>query len=288
MRFEPVLRFRYPTYYSMTTSLWPTEAQVATMRDVHIEAALRRIMPDLYFINASGAQRRSHLQLLARLSGEQLILDFQERPGTPLTELTICAYDDAEPGLLSKVCGTLAALRLNIQTAFIYTVQSPAANPSDDSESAPPHRWVVLDTLLLSEPYRGRTRALSRGTVQSVSDELTRILQGEVTVTQLLTQMHRRPYPPLHVHDIVATPGHPTGLTLRAEDHPGVLYRTTVGLASLGLNIQVAQINTNLGIVDDIFFVTGVNGEPLSATATQEIAPQLRAMLQSSNAPVEP
>lgn len=262
------------------------------MRDLQIETALRHVMPDLYFINASAAQRRLHLQLLSRLAGEQLILDFQERPGTPLTELTICAYDDAEPGLLSKVCGTLAALLLNIQTAFIYTVQAPAteAQPANDVAAASDNRWIVLDTLLLSEPYRGRTRALSNSTIQRVRDELTRILQGQMTVAQLLTRMHRRPYPPLHVYDISTTPSTPPApavITLRAEDHPGVLYRTTVGLAALELNIKVAQINTAGGIVDDIFFVTKVQDQPLSATETDEIAPQLRAILQASNAPTE-
>lgn len=266
----------------MTKSLLPTQAQVAAMQAAEIETALRLVMPDLYFINASAAQRRMHLQLLSRLAGEQLILDFQERPGTPLTELTICAYDDTEPGLLSKVCGTLAALRLNIQTAFIYTVLPQAA------ASASANCGIVLDTLLLSEPYRGRTRALSRSTIQRVRDELTRILQGQMTVPQLLTRLHRRPYPPLHVYDISTTPGNPPApavIKLQAEDHPGVLYRTTVGLAALELNIKVAQINTAEGIVDDIFFVTGANDQPLSAAETQEIAPQLRAILQASNAP---
>ncbi|MBV9864805.1 MAG: hypothetical protein JO316_05615 [Abitibacteriaceae bacterium] len=259
--------------------------EVDTMSDAATENALRRIMPDLYFVNAPVSQRRLHLQLLTRVPQENLILDFLPRPGTPLTELTICAYDDAEPGLLSKLCGTLAALSVHIQTAFIYTLQEQSL--IDQAHSDNSAREVVLDTLLLSESYFGRMRALTDKTVQRVRDELTRILGGQITVTQLLTRTHWRPYPPLHIYDISSQPGtaNQAVITLRAEDHPGVLYRTTAGLAALGLDIQVAQINTAESAIDDIFYVTKTSDTPFTEAEAQSIAPQLRSILQASSAP---
>ena len=88
-------------------------SSASSARRCDASAIMRSIMPDLYFINTPSTQMERHLALLRGLKGEQtcaISLDFHNTSGT-LTQLTVCAYDDAQPGLLAKVCGVLAAHR---------------------------------------------------------------------------------------------------------------------------------------------------------------------------------
>lgn len=291
------------------------------MSDSQITALLRRIMPDLYFINTPAAQRKRHLRLLAALRQNDVVLDFHRQSGARLTELTLCAHDDAEPGLLSKVCGALAALRIDVRTAFIYTVRDDGRLSrvlhNDVDGNAPPDardrnitstngddagtatdtrradaRWIALDTLLLSEPYRGHDRALSDKTVRQVRETLTEVVQGRKTVAQLLARSRRQAYAPVDIHELSVTKrtiGQPlqecAAITLRAADSAGLLSHTAAALSEMGLDIRVAQINTADGVADDIFFVTGAHGQTLSETAIEEIAPRLRAILEGGVPP---
>lgn len=245
---------------------------------------MRRIMPDLYFINTPSSQMERHFGLLRSLQrdGEKsdaISLDFHGTPGS-LTQLTICAYDDAEPGLLSKVCGALAAHRVSIHTAFVFTCGSHALDAALGrvvmAEEAP--RSIVLDTLFLSEPYAKRERALSAATISRVRLDITRVLRGETDVAALLA---RTPYTTVQNLEVTVTPdatGQMTLVTLRAPDIPGLLYRLTAALAALELNISVAQINTENGVSNDVFFVTR-HGCPLDEAACRDLPVRLTAKL---------
>lgn len=256
---------------------------------------MRRIMPDLYFINTPSTQMERHLGLLRNLKqdGEKsgaITLDFHGAPNT-LTQLTICSYDDAEPGLLSKVCGALAAHRVSIHTAFVFTSSSHALDAAlgrptvtTDKVTTDPvtkdaePRGIALDTLFLSEPYGKRERALSASTISKVRADITRVLRGETDVAALLA---RTPYPYLHNLDIAATPdatGQLTMVKLRSPDVAGLLYRLTAALAALELNISVAQINTENGVSNDVFFVTR-HGLPLDEAACRALPAELATRL---------
>src|SRR5688500_7644280 len=84
--------------------------------------ALRGRLPDLYFVNASSAQMEHHVSLLERIPQENHIIKFLQPPGTLLTELSLCAYDQARPGLFAKICGTLASLKVKVHTASVFTL----------------------------------------------------------------------------------------------------------------------------------------------------------------------
>lgn len=262
-----------------------SEAQIGAMSYADVTAVLRRIMPDLYFVNTPVTQMRLHLKLLTQLPGEGLVLDFQRLAGGPVTQFTVCAYDDAQPGLLAKVCGTLAALRVNIQTAFVYSLRLPKDEDqllSARSRRAPDGRRAVLDTLLVDEPYGRRQRALTNTTMRQVREELARVLGGELTVDQLLERKLRRPYPPLRLDQVSVRNNELRGQTvirLRGRDEPGVLYRTATALAALGLDIAVAQIDTADSAVEDIFYVTDANGQALPETELRALGRSLRLAL---------
>jgi UTP:GlnB (protein PII) uridylyltransferase len=255
-------------------------------------AMLRPVMPDFYFVNTPTAHMQRHLELLLQLQHGDVTLDFHRHPGARLTELTLCAFDEARPGLLAKVCGTLTALGIEVRTALIYTLQPPEPNPVQSDDPATPRRWVALDTLLLSDPYHGRERALTAKSIERARAALLRVIQGETSVAQLLTKMRRHLHTPVNIYDLAVvnrdmgpTLGVCTAISLRSADMTGLLYRTTGALAALELNIQVAQINSENGVAEDLFFVTDAQGAAWPDNDLEGLTTRLRSMLQSGTMP---
>jgi UTP:GlnB (protein PII) uridylyltransferase len=267
---------------------------ISTTNDIAEVGALRSTMPDLYFVNTTAAQMKRHIQLLRRLPQEKLILDFHRPVGTLLTELTLCAYDGYEPGLLAKVCGTLSALRVDIHTAFIYTARDVLHNQSLDDRSeirqdGKQPRWITFDSFLLTEPYHGHDGPLSADTMRRVRYELTRVLEGQVTAEHLLAKARHRTRPSITTCSIALNNGEMRGhtrITLRTETNPGVLYQMANALSTLDLSICIAQINTFEASTDDTFFVTDRKGQPVPEKELAAIGMRLRALLQDSAAPI--
>jgi UTP:GlnB (protein PII) uridylyltransferase len=242
--------------------------------DEVVHAFFRRFLPDFYFVNAPISRMKRHLELLRALPERPVIVDFFRPVGAHFTELTLCAHDDAQPGLLSKVAGALAALKINVHTAWIHTLSDPY-DPSSE-------RRVILDTLILSEPYFGRNRPLSSKTQAKVTAPLTQILEGD-SMAQMAMRALRRPHGPIQVYDLSAsTTGEGfTLIKLRAADDSGVLYRVTRALASLELDVAHAQINTFEKSIDDVFFVRNAQGGVLSESEAAQTLDSLRDRLEN-------
>ncbi|HEX9995609.1 MAG TPA: hypothetical protein VGB45_00575 [Abditibacterium sp.] len=244
--------------------------------DEVVHTFFRRFLPDFYFVNAPISRMRRHLALIRQLPQRPVIVDFHRPPGANFTELTLCAQDEAQPGLLSKVAGTLAALKINIHTAWIHTLTDP--HQSQDK------RRVVLDTLILSEPHFGRNRPLSAKTQARVSATLTEMLGGE-NVHKLMLRSLRSARGTLRISDLSASPTNDgfTLIKLRATDDHGVLYRITRALAVLGLDVAHAQINTFESEIDDVFFVRNLEGEALSEAQTAHVLERLLEVLRDDS-----
>ncbi len=259
---------------------------------------LRRVLPDIYFINTPEARSERHMELLHRLSsaGNGPLLEFHEVPGRPALECTLCAFDEAAPGLLAKLCGTMAALNLSVHTAFIYTLRLATPEPSAVREGAERSgslvlspvsevesgRAVALNTFLISESYFGHDRALTAKTQRKLQLELCRVLSGQASVKKLLSGS-RRSFAPLHIHELeIENRAHEaqTRILLRAGDSFGVLFRATSALAALNLDITAAQVSTREEAADDLFFITQ-NGAKLPDDALATTATSLRALLQN-------
>lgn len=244
--------------------------------DEVVHAFFRRFLPDFYFVNAPISRMKRHLELLRELPERPIIVDFFRPAGAHFTELTLCAHDDVQPGLLSRVAGTLAGHKINVHTAWIHTL----ADPHDPRSG----RRVILDTLILSEPYFRRNRPLSGKTQARVTSTLTQILRGE-SMTQIPMGGMRRSQGPLQVYDLSSSTtaeGH-TLIKLRAADDSGVLFRVTRALAALDLDVAHAQINTFEKAIDDVFFVRNSAGEALTEEQANHVLTNLRQHLQSDH-----
>ena len=75
-------------------------------------------------------------------------------------------------------------------------------------------------------------------------------------------------------------PPRTTLVELITEDRPGLLYQVSSALAELGLNIEVALIDTEGEKVIDVFYLTE-KGVPLAAASEKALAASLRRKLHS-------
>lgn len=228
------------------------------------ENDLRGRLPDLYFVNATSAQLEHHSSLLARLPQEKRIIEFMHPPGTFLTELALCAYDDERPGLLAKICGTLAALKVRVHTASVFTLRHDKA--------------IILDTLQISDAYLGHDRCLSAAKQNEIRAAMEKLLDGDLSVGQSL----KRPLwsRALQVQEIKVEDEpqkSQKAITIRTSKNALAVFLMAAAMASLGLDIQAAQIHQSEKQVQGVFFVTGNTRENLDY--------QLRFELQSNALP---
>src|SRR5205823_11909197 len=96
-----------------------------------------------------------HMGFVRRVREGQPVVDFHGERDATYTELTVCAYDDPQPGLLAKIAGVLAAAEVNVHGAQVVT-RSTARDR------------IALDTLLVD--FRGRQ--LSPGKRKEIAGNL--------------------------------------------------------------------------------------------------------------------
>ncbi|MGA2260702.1 MAG: hypothetical protein ABSH28_04610, partial [Acidobacteriota bacterium] len=144
---------------------------IARSGEPQSDEAVRRhcdSMPASYILNTPLDEIALHLKLLARLEAESVVLDLYNRPGDDYSELTVCAYDDPQPGMLAKITGVLYGCDADIQKAQVFTMHA--------------ERPVVLDTLWI----RSGGTQVSEARARRIRTTLQEILTGKRTVENLL------------------------------------------------------------------------------------------------------
>lgn len=248
------------------TNFYACEMPEDGAQDEQISAFFRRFLPDFYFVNTPLSRMRRQLQLLRVLPAQPLQIEFHCPPGAQFTELMLCAYDQAQPGLLAQVAGALSTLGVNVHTAWIHTL----CDPHSGDQGA---RNVVLNTLILSENYFRRARPLTKRSCEAIEAALRQIIAASTpSVAPTIT--------PMELHELSVTPaGRYALIKVSAPNDGGALHCVAGAIAQLGLDVAHAQINTFENTVADTFFVTDANGGPLPIESEASVADQLRALL---------
>ena len=212
-------------------------------------------LPAAYILNTPMPTMATHLKFLDQLPEEKLIIDFYPLQGQAFAEMTIVAYDDDKPGLLSKLCAVVHSMGAEILAAHVYTLVGNDLN-SKWMHNAPEYgRDVVLDRLHIVSGGRPLTTSQAAKLAATMRD----VLLGGVTVEELLKSSNRK----------MATSVVPTRISARndlSDEHavltvvsdnvPGLLFLVTRALASLQLDIHTAKVTTWGGQAEDAFYVT--------------------------------
>jgi [protein-PII] uridylyltransferase len=203
------------------------------------EAFLAR-MPARYLGSVAPEDALKHLRLLERLRKNGTLATLRAVEGD-VTQLVIAARD--RPGLLAILAGTLAAHRIDILAAEVYS--------SDQGEA--------LDIFRVQ--FAGAP--LDRARWSAASADLAKVLSGEESPQALLARRVRaspllaRPRPAVATK--VRIDPQATGATIvevTAEDRPGLLFLVASTLHALGLTISLAKVSTEANKAIDAFYVT--------------------------------
>jgi [protein-PII] uridylyltransferase len=235
-----------------------------------------------YLLAVRPIQMLDHLEHWRLVSeGSELSLQVRHHRRTDTaeagtTELTVICPD--RPGLLSLLAGTLAANRLQILSAQIFSVDlargaGKAAldilylQDSSGGASYAPERWDAVRTDLLA--------VLAAGDAESLVDARVR---G--------SRLPRRPKPTVETKVLVVGGASRTETVVDVfcQDHLGALYNIARAFAREGLTIRLAKISTVNDYIADGFYVADARTqEPIRDEARQKaIAEAVRRAIDAA------
>ena len=191
------------------------------------------------------------------------------------TKLTVVCPD--RPGLLATLAGTLAANRLLIQEAQVFSVERLAREAGVSFSGLPPayaydlmalgegpssRRRVAVDVLYVRDEHERLCDDPKRWA--QVKADLREVARGETTVVKLLERrrlesgLGDRHQPAVKTEVVVfnADRASETIIDVFGRDQLGILYRLAKALADEGLSISLAKISTQGHRVADGFYVT--------------------------------
>jgi len=218
------------------------------------ESTLARLCEDLpasYVLNTPLPTIAAHLQLLDQLPHEGLLIDFNDDERGLSTELTVVTCDDEQPGLLSKICGVMHAMGVEILTSQVHTLRGAGKRNDIGCGTGD----VVLDRLQLGV----NSRALSESKRARLATALRAVLCDGKNVEELLRESGKTATQSVVPDRISARndlSDEHTVITVVSENVPGLMYFLTRGLAQIGLDIHTAKITSWNGRAEDAFYVT--------------------------------
>lgn len=206
----------------------------------HVES-----MPATYILNTSLSEIALHVGFVRRARQGEPVIFFRDERDSTFTEITICTLDDPQPGLLAKIAGVFYAADLDVHSAQVFTRITP-----DTPEN------IAIDNFYVD--FRGRR--LTPGKRKEVSDNLTAVLTGQMTVADLLLKRRKSPEiggPVEHLnlrYDLSETY---TVIEVSCAEQRGMLYRVSGALSALGWDIHSARVSLFKGRSVANFYVTG-------------------------------
>ena len=172
------------------------------------------------------------------------------RPG--YSSITLITRD--RPGLFFRIAGSLSANRINILSAWSHTIGDDAVgtfhvNDIPEGPLDDPNRW------------------------EHFIQDFQAVIKGEADVDELIAARRQfrgfiggtfKPRFPLKIEIDNAASDRATIIEVYAHDRTGLLYDITRRLFSLGLDIILTKITTEIDQVADIFYVHDEHGSKIT------------------------
>ncbi len=221
----------------------------------YLEAAPSRYFLDFYpaVIGEHYVDLRNYLanEHKTGLEPGDLITKKQDNKRPGYSAITIIIQDRV--GLFFRIAGTLTSNRINILSAWTHSIDEVAVctfhvNDIPEGPVDDPQRW---------DHFR---------------EDLQKVLSGAVDVDDLVAARRKAkrfisgaaaPRFPMKVEVDNAASDRATIVEVYAHDRPGLLYDITRKLSSLGLNIVLTKITTEIDQAADIFYCQDKNGNKI-------------------------
>jgi len=189
------------------------------------------------------------------------VLYWRDLPECGYAELFVCAWD--RPGLFSDLTACITAAEMNIHSAEIFTRQDHIVIDSfkvtDMSTGLLPlerqkkkcctlMRKVINQKLDAEEVLRMRSRK-----TRNLEEDIGVYFKPRVEILNYESKVY-------------------TVVEVRCADHPGLLHQITKAFHQMGWNIGLAKVNTDRGMVWDVFYVTDSDGKKIEDASQIERA----------------
>ncbi|MFT3916086.1 MAG: [protein-PII] uridylyltransferase [Anaeromyxobacteraceae bacterium] len=236
-------------------------------------------MPARYFVTEPPAQAPAHQRLLHLGRGRAVVTAIRHRPERNQSEMTLVAAD--RPGLLATIAGVLAAHRIDIHHAEVFST------PEDPAHGVLAGR--ALDVFELRGPEETAVEALRW---RACRRDLVRVLSGEEPLDALMARrlkasaLPQKPLPRLATKVVVDNDSSRTHsvVDVFTTDRVGLLHTLSRTFFELGLSVDLARISTEGHRASDAFYVRTADGRRLEGELGAKVVESVRAALSRADA----
>jgi len=233
-----------------------------------------RAMPARYFLTVSPAQSPRHLRLLRLGTDRAVAAAIRHRPALGYSELALTARD--RPGLLATLAGVLAAHRIDIQHAEVFST------PED-----PDLGWLAGRALDVFELRGPEESIVGAARWRAARSDLARILSGQASLGELLSRRLRasslpqKPLPRVPTKVVIdnASARSHSVVDVFTADRVGLLHTLSQTFFDLGLTVDLARIVTEGHRAADAFYVRTADGRRLEGELAARVVEALQAAL---------
>lgn len=224
-------------------------------------------MPARYFFTESPAQAPRHLKLLRLGQRHPVAAAIRHHPADGYSEITLTAPD--RPGLLALVAGVLAAHRVDIQHAEVFST------PGDEGRLG----WLAgraLDHFEVRGPEGG---ALDPTRWRAARADLTRVLSGGMALEELMARRLKaspiaaKPLPRVPTKVVIDNDSarEHSVVDVFTADRVGLLHRLSQTFFDLGLTVDLARITTEGHRAADAFYLRARDGRRLEGEGARRV-----------------
>jgi [protein-PII] uridylyltransferase len=224
-------------------------------------------MPPRYFVTESPQKAPRHLRLLRLGRGLPFAAVVRHQPALGYSELTLTATD--RPGLLSLVAGVLAANRIDIQHAEVFSTP----------DEVPRLGWLAGRALDLFEVRGPDGGAVEPARWRAARADLRRVLSGEESLDSLVARKLRespigqKPLPRVATKVVIDNDSSRDAsvVDVFTADRMGLLHTLSRTFFELGLTVDLARISTEGHRAADAFYVRTAEGKRLEGERAERV-----------------
>jgi [protein-PII] uridylyltransferase len=231
-------------------------------------------MPARYFLTVSPAEAPRHLRLLQLGRQRPLGAMVRHHRHHGYTELHLTARD--RPGLLATIAGVLAANRIDIQHAEVFS-----------TEEDPALDWLsgrALDVFEVRGPDEG---PLEAARWRAARADLARVLAGDEPLDALMARRLRastlplKPLPQVPTKVVIDNDSARTHsvVDVFTADRVGLLHTLARTFFDLGMTVDLARITTEGHRAADAFYVRTGEGDRLEGETARLVVDAITAAL---------